>query len=60
LLIGEGEVSGLEVVEAHLVLVELFWAGALLVLFFMPRMHGCEYAPLQPSEIRLGSVAFGD
>jgi hypothetical protein len=32
-----------------------FW-----VFHFMSRMHGGEYAPLQPPEIRLSSVAFGD
>jgi hypothetical protein len=39
--------------EAGLVVLELSWVGAFLVLFFMPRMHGGDYAlaitpPLQP------------
>jgi hypothetical protein len=45
---GLGGVSGLEAVGADLVLLDLFWVGAFLHFCFMPRMHGVEYAPLQP------------
>ena len=58
--LGLERVFWLGVVEADLVWRVAFIVWRFSVLFFMPRTHGGEYTPLQPPEIRLVSVTFGD